>query len=201
MCDSQTSCVYNVKANSNDDADVKNKIKAIECYFDGRMDEIRNRLLEDKRSIFDFVDMAVMIGALANVTDTQSKCDTDQYIDFVKSEFISAGESHDELVATAFYCLMRCGLIHEMSLGSHNIRPNRQMAINGYSIGVTHDKSPNSKWYVVDGTANEIVFYAHELLDVISTCLGKCFDGRSDLWSSIRNKVLSPDGIKIIGVK
>lgn len=201
MCDSQTSCVYNVKTDFNDDAYVEKKIKVIEAYFTSRIGEIKKMLSEDKGSIFDFVDMAVMIGALANATDTESKCDTDQYIGFVKSEFIPAEELQSELVATAFYCLMRCGLVHEMSLGSYSIKPKRQKVINGYSISVTHNNSPEGKWYVVDDGSKEIVFYAHELLDVISTCLDKCFDGRSDLWSSIRNKVLSPDGIKIIGVK
>lgn len=79
MCDSQTSCVYNVKTDFNDDAYVEKKIKVIEAYFTSRIGEIKKMLSEDKGSIFDFVDMAVMIGALANATDTESKCDTIGY--------------------------------------------------------------------------------------------------------------------------
>ena len=201
MVDSQSSCVYEVKAGAEGIGDVSDSMTRIEDYFKNRIKEIEERLLGGSRSIFDFVDMAVIIGALANATDAQSKCDTDQYIDFVNGEFISTSEAQGNLVATAFYCLMRCGLVHEMSLGAHNIRPPRRQIINGYSISVTHDKSCDGNWYSVNVSANEIVFHAHELLRVIKSCFDKCFNGSSTLWRVIKDKVNSERGIKIITVK
>ena len=199
---SQTSCLCEVKADTKGIDGVSNSMKVIEDYFEARIDEIGRKLLEGNRSIFDFVDMAVVIGALANMTDTRTNnTDTDQYIDFVKSELISLSESQADVVATAFYCLMRCGLVHEMSLGGHNIRPVRQQVINGYSISITHDKSSDGNWYSIDTSVKGIVFYAHELLSALKSCVAKCFNDTSNLFGVIRSKIHSPKGIKIVGVK
>jgi len=193
-----------VTADENNSEDVNSRIEEVKSYISDRVKEIAERWVpkDYNRSIFDFIDMAVVIGALANMTDTRANnIDTDQYINFVKRELISSSESQADVVATAFYCLMRCGLVHEMSLGGHNIRPVRQQVINGYSIGVTHDKSSDGKWYSIDTSHHKIVFYAHELLSAIKSCVTKCFDNTSNLLDVIRSKIQSPTGIKIIVVK
>ena len=211
MSNSQLSVGHEVKNDYNGVGDDSvrdlidtNLIRELETYFNARIDEVDENMADGKRSVFDFVDMAVLIGALANATDTRSKNDTDQYIDFVKHELISAAsqmsESHKKVVATAFYCLMRCGLVHEMSLGAHKIRPARKQIIKDYSISITHDESDDGSWYSIDTSAHEITFYAHALLKAIKFCVRKCFDGNSQLWCAIRDNVNS-HGIKIISVK
>lgn len=207
MSDSQLSVGHEVKNDYNGVGDDSvrdlidtNLIRELETYFNDRIDEVGENMAAGKRSVFDFVDMAVLIGALANATGTQSRSDTDQYIDFVKNELIRSSESQKELVSTAFYCLMRCGLVHEMSLGAHNIRPARKQIIKDYSISITHDESDDGSWYSIDTSAHEITFYAHALLKAIKFCVRKCFDGNSKLWCAIRDNVNS-HGIKIISVK
>ena len=199
--DCQTSSLYIVRADVDGNVDETTLVDTVKTYLWDRLMEIRARLSNGSRSVFDFTDMAVLIGALANVTDAHSKHDTEQYIDFVKSEFVPTSELRKDLVATVFYCLLRCGLVHEMSLGGHNISVNRRNAINDYEVSVSHDKSPNAKWYEVNQGTKHVVFYAHELLDKIASCIEKCFDGKSDLWRTVRGKVMSDSGIRVIGVE
>lgn len=168
MCESQVSCAVNLgptagaNASSNiATSNVSQLMKQLEEYLLGRLDEIENKVKNNSRSIFDFVDMAVLIGALANATDSQNKRDTPQYIDFVKSELLPSTETQSDVIATVFYCLMRCGLIHEMSLAQHNIPPSRQQIISGWSANVTHDKSTCGHWYQADGATKSVVFYAN----------------------------------------
>ena len=204
MNDSQLSGMQIVTSNVSNSEDVNSRIGTVRTYISDRIEEVGKRW-ESKcysRSVFDFVDMAIVIGALANMTDTcANNFDSNQYIDFVKNELILPSETQGEVVATAFYCLVRCGLVHEMSLGGHNKRSARKQVINGYSIFITHDKSSDGEWYSIDTSSKEIVFYAHQLLQKIKSCVEKCFDGSSSLWCAIRNKVNSNDGVKIIAVK
>ena len=201
MSTSEISSTYEVLGVLGKPKDINAGLKELENYITGRVDEIGRRLSRGSRSIFDFVDMAVLISTLANMTDTSSKPDTDQYIDFVKCELLPSTESQKDLIATSCYCLMRCGLIHEMSLEGHKIKGSRQKVIAGHSLSITHDKSKDNHWYSIETKSKEIVFYANELLAALRKCVGKCFDGKSCLWNAVQGKIASPNGMRIIKVK
>lgn len=199
MCVTETSGM--VILNNAQPESVGDLAKEIEAYLSGCVDKIHKRVLDGSRSIFDFVDMAVLIGALAHITSPHGGKDTDLYISFVENEFVAAGEPKGRLIATATYCLMRCGLVHELSICEHNIAKNKQVAIDGYEISVTHDDSPSGTWYTIEPSKKELILHARELLKKIQDCMAICFDGKSHLWNAVSAKLSSQGGIRIIRVK
>ncbi len=200
MSNFETSANYELTIDSNVIGDDRRKLLEVHNYFDRLIDDINTRIDSGSRSVFDFVDIAVVIGTLANLTDNQSKQDTDQYIDFVRDEFFQVAETNRMMIARAFYCLMRCGLVHELSLAGHNIRTKRKVALINLAVILTHDSSIDGSWYSVNRSAKEVVFYAHELLTKTKAIVSKCFQPNSPHQSTIRNK-LQTKGIGIIAVK
>ena len=200
MSTTEMSATYIVSSDSNIIGDDTNKLSEICIYLNNRIMEIEERIATGKRSIFDFVDIAVIIGTIASLIGSQSKLDTDQYIDFVRNELLPANETNKTMIATAFYCLMRCGLVHEMSLAGHNIRPCRKTAINGYGVALTHDYSADGNWYSVNQSEMQIVFYAHELVTKTKNYIASCFIPNSPFESVIKAK-LSSGGISIVAIK
>ena len=191
MSNSETSANYEVIIDTNVTGDDTRKLLEVHNYFDRLIDDIKARIDSVSRSVFDFVDMAVVIGALSNMTNDKKGGETKRYIKFVREEFLPTTEREKKMIATAFYCLMRCGLVHELSLGGHGILPTRKTALKGFSVAVTHDASPIGGWYSIDQTSKEVVFYAHELLVEMKGVVAKCFVPNSSFEAIIKSNLTS----------
>ena len=158
-----------------DPAELNAAVKKVADYVDARLREVQDRIKNGSRSIFDFADMAMIVSMLVVLIDPNNgEYEAQPYIDFVKDELVPKSETEALAVATAFYCLLRCGLIHKLSLHG-DVRRNRVLDLKGYSIAVTHDCSGDGMWYKRDVGAKEVVFYADELCKKISGVMGDCF--------------------------
>lgn len=170
--------------NQTDPAELDAAVKIVEDYVVARLDEIQDRIKDGSRSIFDFADMAMIVSMLVVLVDPNNgESETQSYIDFVKDELVPKSETEALAVATAFYCLLRCGLIHNLSLHG-NVRQNRMSDLNGYSIAVTHDALMDGNWYEKNIRSKEIVFHVSELIGKIREAAERCF--KSDV---VRNKI------------
>lgn len=150
-------------------------VKKVSDYIDARLREVQDRIEKGSRSIFDFADMAMIVSMLVALIDPNNGINEAQpYIDYVKDELVPKNESEATTVATAFYCLLRCGLVHKLALHGEVSR-NRVSDLKGYSIAVTHDHLGVGAWYKRDAGAKEIIFYADELCKKISDAVGGCF--------------------------
>ena len=200
MSNSEISANYEVIIDTNDIGDDTRKLLEVHNYFDGLIDGIQTRIDSGSRSVFDFVDMAVVMGALSNLTNDKKGGETKRYIKFVREEFLPTTEREKKMIATAFYSLMRCGLVHELSLGGHGILPSRIAALKGFSVALTHDASPTGNWYSIDQTSKEVVFYAHELLVEMEGFVAKCFVPNSSFGAIIKSNLTSGK-IEIVKIK
>lgn len=199
MNDSQISGVYEVKVGANSSAaEMAKKVSEVETYLKDRLDEIKTRISTGRRSIFDFADLAIILSSLVFYNSGQTHGETSRYIDFIKSHLIPQSDPNNELIATAFYCIMRCGLIHEMSLGGHGISTSNQNILSGYKVSVTHDSS-NKNWFHVDSSLKEIRLFMPELIRAVEKCLNDCFTKGDIVRTSIEN-MIGVSGIKIVKV-
>lgn len=163
-------------SNQTDPAELDAAVKMVEDYVFGRLGEIKVRVENGSRSIFDFADMAMIVSMLVVLVDPNNGAnETQPYIDFVKDELVPTIEPEALAVATAFYCLLRCGLLHNLSLHG-NVSPGRMRDLNGYSIAVTHDALTGGNWYEKNVGSKEIVFHAAELIERIKVAAKRCFE-------------------------
>ena len=171
-------------SNQTDPAELDAAVKIVEDYVVARLDEIQDRIKNGSRSIFDFADMAMIVSMLVVLVDPNNgEHEAQPYIDFVKDELVPKSETEMLAVATAFYCLLRCGLLHNLSLHG-NVRQNRMSDLNGYSIAVTHDALMDGNWYEKNIRSKEIVFHVSELIGKIREAAEHCF--KRDV---VRNKI------------
>lgn len=199
MVDSQISCGYEVKAETNSSAtEIAQKVSEVRDYLTDRLNEIKIRIANGSRSIFDFADLAMLLSSLVFYKSGRSDGETVRYINFIKSHLISPSNPNNELVATAFYCMMRCGLIHEMALAGHGISFINQNTISGYKVSVTHDSS-NGDWFSVNSAEKEICLFMPELINIVEKCLNGCFVKGDVVRASIEN-MIKADGIRIVKV-
>lgn len=170
--------------NQTDTAELDAAVKKVSDYVDARLREVQDRIKKGIRSIFDFADMAMIVSMLVVLIDPNNgEHETQPYIDFVKDELVPKSETEALAVATAFYCLLRCGLVHNLSLHG-NVTRNRMSDLKGYSIAVTHDTLADGNWYEKNVGSKEIVFHASELIGQIRVAAEHCFK-RDDVRSKI----------------
>lgn len=169
------SCNNEIRVSDSDSAEsVDCKVAQLKQYLIERIEEIENRISKGSRSIFDFADMAIVISVLSEVAGRQDASnDGDRFKKFVREYFFDSVESADaEVVAERTYHLLRCGLVHELSLEGHRCPID---VLSGYSLSITHDQSPQGSWFQILPGRREICFYAHELIRKLKDCVERCF--------------------------
>lgn len=174
-----------IRINDTDSADaIDGKVERLKTYLFDRVKEIEDRIREGSRSIFDFADMAIVISALSEVAGRQDvHHDGERFKEFVQESFFDSADDGDaEVVAAGIYHLLRCGLVHELSLAGHRFTC---ATLSGYSLVVTHDQSPQDSWYRIPQGEREIWFYAHELIRRLKECIEECFTNEQKLHDRI----------------
>lgn len=199
----QLSGEYEIMAVANSSQSIEDGIVKIRDYLQMLTGEIRDRQKvsggqEQRRSIFDFVDLAAVVAALVFYKNGPVYNETSCYIDFVKRELLPDSESasNKELIATAFYCLMRCGLVHEMSLAGHGISNSNKSILGDYKVCLTHDSSQTT-WYQIDSAAKEICFFLPELIGTVEKKVGDCFKKGNAVRMNVVT-MIKADGVKIV---
>ena len=88
-------------------------------------------------------------------------------------EFLLPNDSSCEDIAAAFYTTLRCGLIHNMTIGKLNGGPG---ADNEITLASENPYINNTNWYEIKDDSRCYSFYLKELMDVIGELLKDLFD-------------------------
>ena len=168
-----------------DDNEKRIALTRLQSYLKERISELERRMKEniEKRSIFDFVDMAVIVGTLANAFEGSTRS---SYIKFANESLFHRSPNSEPNIGKAFYEQVRCGLVHEMVPGNHEPNEQSHSSTPEYTVSVTHNIAPREArgadsaqqpdCFHVDSNPKRIVFFAFELMDKIRQCCNECFE-------------------------